>query len=152
MGWSLAKTVHFKGNSRQYSQGRVWKRRGIWWELNWEKTVISWFLSPHLPAIKPNSQKKGRKTESSTLDFHITYTWDNPILAQRSSCRGFGAQVGTLGGEQVGLQYLPWWLSLTWGSAIIKTVFRKIYPVQHANWREIMEMWLDIHEILLFTF
>ena len=61
--------------------------------------------------------KKGRKAESSTLDFHITYTWGNPILTQHSSCRGFGetwclvgAQVGTLGREQVGPQCLPWWL------------------------------------------
>lgn len=57
--------------------------------------------------------KTGRKAESSTLDFHITYTWGNPILMQHSSCRGFGetwclvgTQVGTLGREQVGPQYL----------------------------------------------
>ena len=62
--------------------------------------------------------KKGRKAESSTLDFHITYTWGNPILTQHSNCKRFGktwclvgAQVGTLGGgsrwSTVSSRWLP---------------------------------------------
>lgn len=155
MGWSLAKTVHFKGNSRQCSQGRVWKE-GVYGE-SWTGRKQS-YHDFYLPTCQQLNQigKKGRKAESSTLDFHITYTWDNPILTQHYSCRGFGemwclvgAQVGTLGGEQVGPQYLPWWLSLTGGSAIIKTGF--LEDLSSAT-RKLEGDNGDIYEILLFTF
>lgn len=129
MGWSQAKTVHFKGNSRQCRKGRVWKRRGIWWQLNWEKTRRSWFLSLHLPAIKPNSQKRqkgrvlhtwlsyyiylGQSNSHATLQ--LQRIWRNMVLSGSTGRNpGQGA-----GGSTVSCMVT----SLTGGSAIIKTVF-----------------------------